>query len=291
MTAHASTGSRSARSVLAVSALEGEDWNAVDRAAWLAGRWNCRLIVLKATDDSLSDVERHAIRKRVERRIAALAPPHPPEMISGAAYSNEAITEAAKKFAAELVAMAPSVVQALSSVADSPPEAVATGARRPVLVAKAVLGDYGRGLMATDLSEACAEAVGLAQRLDLLPIERLTFLHAYSPMSEVMVAHAGVDPDELERVALGAERKAARDLDAFIEGCGLKGRVEARIAKDAPARAILDAATTTGADIIILGSSRRGGLSRFLMGSTVRDVLAGARCDVLVAPGSVKDGQ
>lgn len=273
--------------ILAISPLEGgDDWNAIDKAALLARRWKGRLVVLKSKDGrQLSEAERRALKDEIESHIATQGPSWSAEVVSGAAYSNGAILEAAKQFSPDLVVMAPSVVWALGTLVDSAPEVVAAGTRCPVLVTKVGTDVYGGGLMGTDLSQACAEAIGQVERLGLLPVERLTVLYAYSPLSETMVAFAGVDPREIDRVGVAAESRARDELLAFIDRCGLNGKVKIRTSKAPPAAAILTEADDQAADLIILGSSRRGSLARFLMGSTVRGVLAGARCDVLVAPG------
>lgn len=276
-------------SILAVSPLDGDDWSAIDRAALLARRWKGRLIVLKANyHRQLSDAERRSIREGIERRITMLGPPGPVELISGAAYSSDAILDAVKQFNPNLVVMAPSVVWAMGTLVDTAPETVAAGTRCPVLVTKSGSRseDYASGLMATDLSQSCVEAVGRVMLLELLPVDRLTMLHAYSPLNETMVTYAGVDPKEAERIAVAAEARAMDGLNTFIGRCGLSGKVSARTSKAPPAAAVLEEAEAIQADLIILGTSRRGGLARFLMGSTVREVLIDVRCDVLIAPGS-----
>jgi nucleotide-binding universal stress UspA family protein len=58
-------------------------------------------------------------------------------------------------------------------------------------------------------------------------------------------------------------------------------RVESRIVEGEPASAILDAARDLSADIIVLGSHGRTGLSRLLMGSVAEHVVRHATCPVL----------
>jgi nucleotide-binding universal stress UspA family protein len=254
MNSQARMNEASCPSILAVSPLDGDDWSAIDRAALLARRWKCRLIVLKAKDNrELSDAERRSIKEGIERRIAMLGPPGPVELISGAAYSSDAILEAVKQFTPRLVVMAPSVVWALGSLMDTAPEAVAAGTRCPVLVTGSGSGDYACGLMATDLSQSCVEAVGQILRLELLSVDRLTVLHAFSPLNEAMVTYAGVDPKEAERIAVAAEAKAMDDLDVFIDRCGLSGKVNARTSKAPPAAAVLEEAEAIQADLILSG--------------------------------------
>lgn len=287
MTMQRGLNEREALSILAIASLEDDDWNAVDRAAALARRWKGRLIVVKTMDDrQLSDAERRSIKDSIERRIAERGPSAPVEVISGAAYSSEAILEAVKQIAPDLVVMAPSIVWAMGTLIATAPEAVVAVTRCPVLVARSGSKEYASGLMASDLSGSCVEAMGHIERLDLIPVDHLTVLHAYSPLNETMVTYAGVDAKEVERISVAAEAKAIDDLNVFIDRCGLSGKVRARTSKAPPAAAVLEEAASIAADLIVLGSSRRGSFARFLMGSTVGEVLAGAQCDVLVAPGS-----
>jgi nucleotide-binding universal stress UspA family protein len=51
-----------------------------------------------------------------------------------------------------------------------------------------------------------------------------------------------------------------------------------------PARALLRRAQDTRCDLLVLGTHRRGGVARWLLGSTAEAVVHGAECPVLVVP-------
>lgn len=53
---------------------------------------------------------------------------------------------------------------------------------------------------------------------------------------------------------------------------------------DSPARALHDAASANGADVLVLGSSHRSRLGRALLGGTAERVAQGSPCAVAVAP-------
>jgi nucleotide-binding universal stress UspA family protein len=63
------------------------------------------------------------------------------------------------------------------------------------------------------------------------------------------------------------------------------------IAELSPARAIQAMATSEGASLIVLGSSRRGGVGRVLAGTTAERLLHGSPCPVAVAPAGFQAGE
>jgi len=54
------------------------------------------------------------------------------------------------------------------------------------------------------------------------------------------------------------------------------------IVEKAPEPAILEAAETTGADLVVIGNDQRKGLSRKLVGQTTDRIVGGLKCAVLV---------
>ena len=57
---------------------------------------------------------------------------------------------------------------------------------------------------------------------------------------------------------------------------------DAKVGMGDPAFAILEQAHASQADLIVMGTHGRGGLSRFLMGSVSHSVLHQAACPVLI---------
>lgn len=76
-------------------------------------------------------------------------------------------------------------------------------------------------------------------------------------------------PDELERAV----------ADARAQGVTVRLR-QVTDALD-PAQTLLDAATATGAELIVIGLRSRSRTGKFLMGSTAQTVLLSAPCNVL----------
>jgi len=74
-------------------------------------------------------------------------------------------------------------------------------------------------------------------------------------------------------------------VDRLAETLPAAGRLERRAVPDvSPARAIQEIAARERASLIVIGSSRRGGIGRVLAGTTAERLLHGAPCPVAVAP-------
>ena len=83
-------------------------------------------------------------------------------------------------------------------------------------------------------------------------------------------------PSENEIRALEQElREEARRVEATVTP-------EVRLASSSPADILLDAARDAGADLVVMGSHGRTGVTRLLLGSVAEHVLRHAACPVVV---------
>ncbi|MBB5158515.1 universal stress protein [Saccharopolyspora phatthalungensis] len=83
----------------------------------------------------------------------------------------------------------------------------------------------------------------------------------------------------------GLEHEMAKKLSALIDEVAAdKTSVQVRkeIAEGHPARALLDAADETQADLIVVGNRGHGGFTEALLGSVSQYVVHHARCPVVV---------
>jgi nucleotide-binding universal stress UspA family protein len=83
---------------------------------------------------------------------------------------------------------------------------------------------------------------------------------------------------ERDRLTAGAQAIVRRARRAGIAATWL-------IWEGDPAEAILDAARSEGADLIVLGSRSRTNLRRLILGSVSSEVARRAGCEVVVVPG------
>ncbi len=135
--------------------------------------------------------------------------------------------------------------------------------QRPLQVIAGVEFDYSFPAVAAALKTIAAAG----------PCE-VTYLHAYDPR---------VVPDTTSRGDL--EAATSRSVDRLVVEHGLppsEGRVG--MVAEKPATALLSRAETRHADLIIVGTHARKGLSRTLLGSVALAVLHRSPCPVLIAP-------
>jgi nucleotide-binding universal stress UspA family protein len=143
-------------------------------------------------------------------------------------------------------------------------------------------------LVATDFSDASAPATTYAFSLARALNARLYIMHVV-PEDDVRVVTAiraylqsEVTPEALVDT-LYAE--AAERLATLVEEAHATDLVQERlIVTGEPASELIRCATTKQAQLIIIGTHGRRGVTRFLMGSVAERVLREAPCAVLVVP-------
>ncbi len=130
-------------------------------------------------------------------------------------------------------------------------------------------------LAPTDFSELAATGVAYA------------FSLARELGAELLVLNA-IAPDEANYVSTGEIQDHERMLDEFLEenfgGAGSSVSMRKMVEPGPPASTLAYWAKKESADLIVMSSHGRSGLSRVLMGSVTEQVLRKAPCPVLVVP-------
>lgn len=138
---------------------------------------------------------------------------------------------------------------------------------------------YETILVATDFSEsaehALEEAIGLARRLDA----RIHLMHAYELPALLPGAEASAASAELDRSIRSSSRAALEELAERVRSASLQVAVE--VANGAPTEVIVRRARELGADLIVMGTRGRSGLSHVLLGSVAERTVRTAPCPVL----------
>jgi nucleotide-binding universal stress UspA family protein len=137
-------------------------------------------------------------------------------------------------------------------------------------------------LVAVDGSELATAAVRLAAELAAGLGGELAIVAVYDP-KVVMSVEGG--PSALDLVAILRD-DARRSLDEAAKEAAACPPVAIFVRDGSPGREILAAADEWSADLVVLGTHGRGGLTRLLLGSTADSVVRHARCPVLVVPRS-----
>ena len=139
----------------------------------------------------------------------------------------------------------------------------------------------GSILVPVDFSPASRKALREAGRLADAMVASLTLIHV-RPISDVAAAIAEGREDLL--VGDGRALRAAlkRHYAERLAGLATRsGAVEARLASGRASREILKA--SRGFDLVVMGRTGRGGVSR-LLGGTTGKVLSGSSVPVVVVP-------
>ncbi len=127
-----------------------------------------------------------------------------------------------------------------------------------------------------------ASIVHWAQELRSALSGKLNLLHAFSPP---IVFDAGIAAGASARIPVdlvtGAQRDARRRLDELAQT--LQAGASTRHVVNAPAaQALLQVATSTRAQIVVMGAVSRSGLKRLFIGNTAESVIDSLKADVLV---------
>ncbi len=142
-------------------------------------------------------------------------------------------------------------------------------------------------VVATDFSDQARDALSHAARIAKIRDAELVLVHALSmPDTTYNMPYAVRVPEAYLELAGEIRKESEAKLEAEKEKLEAEGiRVSIRCESEMPDRSILEAAESCGANLIVLGSHGRIGLTRFLLGSVAEHVARHATCDVLIARG------
>ena len=143
-------------------------------------------------------------------------------------------------------------------------------------------------LVPTDFSEDSAGALEYAEELASKFGSEIVPLHVDQVIAPVVVGPgpgAGYDPGAMEAIGRIADEQrvlAQRELDKIVERLGQQGiKAHALLRTGAPFVEIVTAAKNEKADLIVMGTHGRTGLSHILVGSVAEKVVRKAPCPVL----------
>jgi len=157
----------------------------------------------------------------------------------------------------------------------------------PVLLVKTEpRAAYHRVGIAIDGSAPSAEALRVAEVLGLLDDAKLRVVHAREPFAKTMLAaHANREAVDAH---VNAELDLARnELISFLEGAGRADLSERLYIDDGAAIDVLHRFIEQDhADLLVMGTHERSGISRFVLGSVTEEALRSLEIDILAVPPS-----
>jgi nucleotide-binding universal stress UspA family protein len=135
-------------------------------------------------------------------------------------------------------------------------------------------------LVPTDFSEYADYALDYAIEMAKMFQARVTVLYVFHvPSLALGEVSPTVMDDTLQAMETNAQRQAQKAL-ARVLNAGLQG--DSVIVEGAPFQMIIDTAQEKEADLIVMGTHGRTGLTHILMGSVAERVVRMAPCPVLV---------
>ena len=141
-------------------------------------------------------------------------------------------------------------------------------------------------LVPIDFSEYADQALDYAIELAQKLQARLTFLHVIhlTPMAMGEIGASGLVP-YLEAIETDAQQRMQAILNRVHQE-GLEG--DTSVVQGVPFQSIVDMAGNKEADLIVMGTHGRTGLTHALMGSVAERVVRLAPCPVLVTRGTTE---
>jgi len=134
-------------------------------------------------------------------------------------------------------------------------------------------------LVATDFTPESEKALAYARELAHQFASRLTIAHVLD-LSAVVPSDFGVVAIPITEMRHDTAENMIRTLDGLgAEGIPAQGKT---IESHNPARAIVKLSAEIEADLIIVGTHNRHGLSKLILGSCSEEIVRSARCPVLV---------
>jgi len=156
----------------------------------------------------------------------------------------------------------------------------------PVLMVNAPpAGSYQHVMQTTDLSDGSRDALQRVRALRIGDDARNTLLHVFDAPALRLAMSYTISKDDQAYYLESEEKVALRDLTAFLATAKL-GNVAPRVRHRAARvhHEILKAADAERADLIVLSTHGRTGLTKLLIGSVTEHVLRTSLIDVLAIP-------
>ena len=143
-----------------------------------------------------------------------------------------------------------------------------------------------RILIPVDFSPSSLEALDFAVALAQPFKAELLLLSVIEPVLYVVPDYGGAQSSALAE-SMNQQRQSAQiELVRLERACRKRGlKVRTLLQIGAPARLIVDTAAKTKADLIVMATHGRTGVSRLLMGSVAERVVRTASCPVLTFHG------
>lgn len=284
------------KTIVAAIALENGEQQVARRATRLAADHGAKLVLAHAIEslpESDPELPSPANEEAIANVLSAEAVASLKQMAESAAVQVEIVVECGKAdqlierlirdHAADLLVIGPGKPQNLrekifGSTAD---RVVRTGLCPIVIVKRAIDEPYRRVIAAIDFSPMSFAAAQTA--VQIAPTAKLELIHALEvPLTfEQAMLKVGTSQAEIDQYRQAKAQAAYVELRAVRTDLAMAGKN--RVVRGDPATALVRLARSGKTDLVALGIQGKNAISKMVLGSVARRVLAGASCDVLLA--------
>lgn len=201
----------------------------------------------------------------------------------------EGIAKAAEEINTDLLVIGPHRRQALKDVfVGTTAERSIRASSLPILMVNGVpAACYRHVLVAVDFSDCSAAAVLVVTDLGLERHAVVSVVHVFDAPGAGLTSRLSFTEDEANEFLFDMEQGAIVELEAFLGS--LKFDPVRRIVKHnntSVASTICVVAQEISADLVVVGTHGRSGVSKLILGSVAEEVLRTGNCDVLAVPPS-----
>ncbi|MGO4670648.1 universal stress protein [Bosea sp. 2RAB26] len=205
--------------------------------------------------------------------------------------SFNGILSAADEFGADLIVLGPHRRRFRDVFTGTTVERVIRRSRIPVLVAiQPPSTVYERTLLALDFDDASKAAAQGALRMGIFSKSAVKIVHAFDAPALGLMKRSVLDPVAINAYLDKERVEAAERLEAYTNELGIPPTPSGVVLREgSPAQTILVSAQDERSDLIVLGTSKKSGVKRALIGSVAEQVLRDAERDILIIPADQTD--
>lgn len=265
---------------------------ALRRASMLAKQAGARLSLVHVVDDDqplhLRRAQVAASRITLEDMARSLQSFDGLEaesaVVTGDSFAG--ILDAAHERRADLIVLGPHRRRLRDLFAGTTAARTVSRSPLPVLVAAGVpAARHSRAFVALDMAEGSQDLAARFAAMELVEPARAVAIHAFDAPARGMLQRAMTAEPLVEDYLRDERNRASERFRRFLAGTALAAARRRILPLDGTvARTIRDAAREEAAALIVLGTSQRTGIERFMLGSVAEEVLGSAERDVLVIP-------
>lgn len=288
------------KTILVAVALHGDSERVASRAVQLANQHKARLVCVHVLEDMepwSSDlpppIDAHSLINGIKNRIRAelqcllVAAKKPPTIHVETGRPYSIVESLAHSTGADLIVLGPGAPKNFrEKVFGSTADRVVRCASCPVLVVREIANaPYHHIVVGVDLSpHAQAAALG-ASRLSPDALRELIHVFDIPVVVEQAMHEAGtrqIDIDQYRNARAKTVRKQI--LNIYGNNGRLPKSINVRIVRGDAATTLIRASRRKQVDLVALGSQGTNAVAQHLLGSVAREILIGAKCDVLIVP-------